>query len=94
MFRKKQFKKRRQYHNDRYKPKYYKNGENNHNNSDSKNVHNKMHSLSHTKRSKLERLSQLDKEISEIVFDPEYRNSGRYDELLLERWQLRFLLNL
>ena len=38
--------------------------------------------------------NDLTKEISEIVFNSEYRNSGRSDELLLERWQLRFLLNL
>ena len=87
MYRRKQFKKRRQYPSENHKPRYNHNG-------DFSNSHNKVRSLSPTKKSKLQRLSQIDKEISEIVFNPEYRNSGRYDELLLERWQLRFLLNL
>ncbi len=89
MYRRKQFKKRKQYPSDHKKTSYIRNGD-----SKNGNNHNKVRSLSPTKKSKLQRLSQIDKEISEIVFNSEYRNSGRYDELLLERWQLRFLLNL
>ena len=44
--------------------------------------------------SKAKRLSQIDKELADIVFEPEYRNSDKYDKLLLERWRLRYDLGL
>ena len=81
MFRKKQYKKHKQRPNEHKKSHYSQD-----------NTYNKVRSLS--PNSKAKRLSQIDKELSDIVFDPEYRNSDKYDQLLLERWRLRYELGL
>ncbi len=81
MFRKKQYKKHKQRPNEHKKPHY-----------SNDNTHNKVRSLS--ANSKIKRLSQIDKEIADIVFDPEHRNNDKYDQLLLERWRLRYELGL
>tara|TARA_B100001094_G_scaffold328660_1_gene389562 strand:- start:435 stop:680 length:246 start_codon:yes stop_codon:yes gene_type:complete len=81
MFRKKQYKKHKQRPNE-YKKPHYSND----------NTYNKVRSLS--PNSKAKRLSQIDKELTDIVFETDYRNSDKYDKLLLERWRLRYELGL
>ncbi len=86
MYRRKQYKKQKKNPSEHSRPRYNRN-------SDKQDFnHNKVRSLS--KNSKLNRLSQIDKELADIVFEPEYRIGDKYDQLLLERWQLRYDLGL
>ena len=89
MYRRKQFKKHKKHPSEFKKTSYNRTGDFKHNNN---NGYNKVRSLS--KNSKYQRLSQIDKELADIVFEPEYRAGDKYDKLLLERWRLRYELGL
>jgi hypothetical protein len=84
MFRKKQYKKHKSRPYEGTKPHYSNKGKSN--------TYNKIRGFS--PNSKAKRLSQIDQEISDIVFEPDYRNNSKYDELLLEQWRLRYELGL
>ena len=88
MYRRKQHKRRNKHSSERIEPRNdtYKPSQNNHNNY-SKNNH-RSPTLS-----KKQRLIQVEKEIADIVFKDGYKNGDEYDKLMLERFQLRFLLN-
>tara|TARA_Y100001938_G_C7750984_1_gene263906 strand:- start:214 stop:465 length:252 start_codon:yes stop_codon:yes gene_type:complete len=83
MYRRKQHKKQKQYPSEDNKFKQTQHGNT---------TRNKVRS--YHANSKIKRLSQIDKELSDIVFEPEYKIGDRYDKLLLERWQLRYELGL
>ena len=90
MYRRKQHKRRNKHSDERIRPKNdtYKPSQNNHNN----NNYNKNTYRSST-LSKKQRLIQVEQEIADIVFKDGYKSSNEYDKLMLERFQLRFLLN-
>ena len=91
MYRRKQHKRRNKHSSERIEPRNdtYKPSQNNHNNH---NNHSKNNYRSSTS-SKKQRLIQVEKEIADIVFKDGYKNGDEYDKLMLERFQLRFLLN-
>ena len=43
---------------------------------------------------KKQRLIQIESEIQELVHKPGYHSQEQIDKLMLERWQLRYQLNL
>ena len=92
MYRRKQHKRRNKHSSERIEPRNdtYKPSQNNHNNHH--NNHSKNNYRSSTS-SKKQRLIQVEKEIADIVFKDGYKNGDEYDKLMLERFQLRFLLN-
>jgi len=47
-----------------------------------------------TKNPKKQRLIQVEAEIQELAHKSGYDNQDRLDKLMLERWQLRYQLNL
>ena len=47
-----------------------------------------------TKNPKRQRLIQVEAEIQELVHIFSYENQEKMDKLMLERWQLRYYLNL
>ena len=91
MYRRKQHKRRNKHSSERIEPRNdtYKPSQNNHNNH---NNHSKNNYRSSTS-SKKQRLIQVEKEIADIVFKDGYKNGDEYDKLMLERFQLRFVLN-
>ena len=91
MYRRKQHKRRNKHSSERIEPRNvtYKSSQNNHNNHNNHNIS----TYRTSSLSKKQRLIQVELEISEIVFKDGYKSSNEYDKLMLERWQLRFLLN-
>jgi len=47
-----------------------------------------------TKNPKKQRLIQVEAEIQELAHKSSYENQDQMDRLMLERWQLRYQLNL
>ena len=47
-----------------------------------------------TKNPKKQRLIQVEAEIQELVHKPGHHSRDQIDKLMLERWQLRYQLNL